>query len=70
MVSCGADVRRADAMVRHLLDLEKHLRRLQRIAADLEEVVIHADVRAVQKPLPYLGDQDFQRRCRHAGWPA
>ena len=34
-----------DAMARRLLELEQHLGGLQRIAADLEEVVVDADVR-------------------------
>ena len=47
-------------MMCHLLELKEHLSGLQRIAANLEEVVVHADVRAFQEPLPDLCDRNFQ----------
>jgi len=58
-----------DLLYMPLLDLQQHLGGLQGIAADLEEVVIHADVGALQQSLPDLGDQDLQRRGRRRRVP-
>jgi hypothetical protein len=47
-----------------LLELKQHFRGLKRIAPQLEEVFIHADVGELQQALPDLGDQNLERR----GW--
>ncbi len=40
------------------LELEQHLGRLQRIAAELEEILVDTDVVTLQQALPDLGDLD------------
>ena len=41
-----------------------HLHDEQRVAADVEEVVLHAHLLAVQDRLPCLGDQGFEALFR------
>ena len=58
-----------NAMVDSRLELEEHFRRQQRIAPDLEKVVFDTDIDAVQKPLPNVCDQHFQRSAWLRGGP-
>ena len=58
------DLARRDAMTRHLLERQQHLGGLQRIAPELEEVFVDANVAAAEQAMPDFGDLNLQRRVR------